>query len=90
MHVLIEKGVLTQNDVLSVVQVVAEVQRGVLEEGLAPKALTETGLAVLQRLYDSFEALADRSKSAQVDGVNVQYLRAPLHGDRPRFPKGDN
>ena len=90
MHVLIEKGVLTRNDVLSVVQVVAEVQRGVLEEGRVPKAQTEAALIVLQRLYDSFEALAGRSQSVEMDGANVQYLRPPLHGDRPRFPKDDN
>jgi hypothetical protein len=90
MHVLIEKGILTRNDVLSVVQVVAEVQRGILEEGLVPKARTETALIVLQRLYDSFEALADRSKPVEVDGDKVRYLRPPLHGDQPGFPKDDN
>ena len=87
-HHLIEKGVLTRNDALSVVQTVAQVHRGTLEERRT--ASDDSGLAILKRLYSSFELMAERhSKSETSDGENVLQLRPPLHGNRPDFHRDD-
>lgn len=84
---LIEKGVLTKNDALSVVQTVAEVQRGLALEGRKPLAQTQANLDMLQLMYGSFEALEERSGVRQADWGNVLPLRPPIHGDRPEFPR---
>jgi len=88
-HHLIEKGVLTRNDALSVVQTAAEVVRGRIDDGETPSLDTKAALAVLQRTYSSFEAMPDRPGAAQLDGHNVHSLRPPLHSDRPQFPSED-
>ena len=85
-HHLIEKGVLTRNDALSVVQTVAQVKRGALEEEQLRAGSADNELAILQRLYSSFELVSDRPFASQaLDGENVLQLRPPLHGDRPQF-----
>ena len=86
-HHLIEKGVLTKNDALSVVQTAAQVVRSQIHGGAAPK-VASASLAALERIYSSFEAVPDRS-GARLDGHNVHTLRPPLHDDRPRFPPED-
>lgn len=87
-HHLIEKGVLTRNDALSVVQSVAEVKRGTLEEHRSAAALAD--LAILKKLYSSFELISDLSVDLRtVDGSNLVQLRPPLHRDRPGFPTED-
>ena len=89
-HHLIEKGVLTKNDALSVVQTVAQVHRGKLEEQQPGTASVNDGLAILKRLYSSFELMSDRhSRSEAQDGENVLRLRPPLHGNRPDFQRDD-
>lgn len=89
-HHLIEKGVLTKNDALSVVQTVAEVKRGELEAGRSQAGSIERELVILERLYSSFELMRERPFAKQVlDGDNVLQLRPPLHGDNPKFPKDD-
>jgi hypothetical protein len=88
-HHLIEKGVLTKNDALSVVQTVAEVVRSRMDDGETRSQQTSAALATLDRTYSSFEAMQDRTGAAQLDGHNVHPLRPPLHGDRPRFPSDD-
>ena len=89
-HHLIEKGVLTKNDALSVVQTVAEVKRGELEAGERSTGSVEKELTVLERLYSSFELMTERpSNAGVVNGDNVLQLRPPLHGDHPKFPKRD-
>lgn len=87
-HQLIEKGLLTKNDALSIVQTVAQVTRGQLEEDAAVSA-TSAEVALLRRLYDSFEALRDRSVPVRANFDNVLQLRPPLHGDAPEFPLDD-
>lgn len=89
-HHLIEKGVLTRNDALSVVQTVAQVKRSELEGGRLHAASVANELAFLERLYASFELMSDRPSTAQAfDGRNVIHLRPPLHGDNPEFPNED-
>lgn len=88
-HHLIEKGVLTKNDALSIVQTAALVVRGRIEEGGAGDESSSAALIRLERTYSSFEALVDRHGKSRVDDHNVHPLRRPLHGDRPRFPKDD-
>ena len=87
-HHLIEKGVLTKNDALSVVQTAAEVVRGQMHEG--GSADKEAALATLERTYSSFEALPERHGRSGMDGHNVRRLRPPLHGDRPHFQLDDD
>ncbi|HET9867284.1 MAG TPA: hypothetical protein VFQ06_08330 [Nitrospira sp.] len=87
-HHLIEKGVLTKNDALSVVQTAAEVVRGKMHE--CGGAYKEAALSMLERTYSSFEALPDRHGRSRMDGHNVRRLRPPLHGDRPHFPSEDD
>ena len=89
MHVLFEKGVLTKNDALSVVETVAQVTRGALQEGRASREDSQADLGTLRRLYRSFEALSDRPGVVQSDGDNIYRLRPPVHGDRPEFPRDD-
>jgi hypothetical protein len=89
-HHLIEKGVLTRNDALSVVQTVAQVHRGQLEEQQPGTVSANNGLAILKRLYSSFELMSDRhSGSAAAHGENVLQLRPPLHDNRPDFYRDD-
>lgn len=89
-HHLIEKGLLTKNDALSVVQIAAEVVRGRIHESGAAAAPFEAALGTLERTYSSFEALPDRNGLPRLDGHNVHPLRSPLHGERPRFPSDDD
>jgi hypothetical protein len=87
---LIEKGVMTRNDALSVVQTVAQVQRGGIVENGDFAAQAGPALEMLQRMYVSFEALSDRHGIALADGENVHRLRPPIYGDdRPEFPSED-
>ena len=86
---LIEKGVLTRNDALSIVQTVAQVKQGEAVEGSEPAAQTRAALHMLERLYASFEALADRPGVALADLENVHQLRPPIYGSRPEFPRDD-
>ena len=88
-HHLIEKGVLTKNDALSVVQTAAHVVRGRLEEDDVPSTQTSAAMTILERTYSSFEALRERAGASQLDGHNIHALRPPLHGDRPKFPSDD-
>ena len=86
-HHLIEKGLLTRNDALSVVQTVAEVVRGRIG---GSDVANDAALATLERTYSSFEALPDRYGGPELDGHNVRALRIPLHGDQPKFPRDDD
>ena len=85
-HHLIEKGLLTKNDALSVVQTVAEVKRPQVMDGEI-KGVRE--LAVLRRLFDSFTAMREGPRAARADGHNIHELRPPLHGENPHFPDQD-
>jgi hypothetical protein len=84
-HHLVEKGLLTKNDALSVVAAVASCRRGKLEELKAPAEM-DADFAMLQRLYASFECLSERHPVV-VDGEKVRFLRPPLHEDHPEFPQ---
>jgi hypothetical protein len=88
-HHLIEKGVLTKNDALSVVQTAAQLVRGRIHAGEESSPETIAALTILQRTYSSFEAIQDRRGAPRVDGGNIHSLRPPLHGDRPQFPSED-
>lgn len=88
-HHLVEKGVLTKNDALSVVQTAAEVVRGQLHDSHTPPLHASATLSVLERIYSSFEALESRPVSSKAERQNVHALRPPLHNDRPRFPSDD-
>lgn len=88
-HHLIEKGVLTKNDALSVVQTAAQVVQSRMQEDEGTSSRTIAALDILQRTYSSFEALQDRSGASQMDGHNIHPLRPPIHGDRPQFPSED-
>lgn len=83
-HHLIEKGVLTKNDALSVVQTVAEVVRG---QTATPEV--DHSLGRLKSLYLSYDALASGTAHAVHDAHNVRELRPPLHRNMPRFPADD-
>ena len=85
-HHLIEKGVLTKNDALSVVQTAAEVVRSQMDDDQPPSLQTNAALCTLERTYSSFEAVGDQPGASRLDGRNVHPLRPPLHGDRPHFP----
>ena len=90
-HHLIEKGVLTKNDALSVVQTVAQVKLGAIEENGSEAAVDDPELARLKRLYLSFELMRERPLTSQAFGSdNVLQLRPPLHRDHPEFPRDDN
>lgn len=89
-HHLFEKGVLTRNDALSVVQTVAEVKQGAVEEAGPEATALKRELQYLQCLYRSFEYLPEQHKplkTNQRDGVVL--LRPPVHGDRPSLPDSD-
>lgn len=87
-YALIEKGVLTKNDALSVVQSVAEVRQGAIEKTRTdPQDATD--LKLLRRLFTSFQALGDHSSENTVSGENIHQLRPPIHGDTPEFPEMD-
>ena len=88
-HLLIEKGVLTKNDALSVVQTAAQVQRGVAVEARNSGADTQANLRMLQDMYRSFEAVTDRARFRQAAFGNVHRLRPPIHDDQPEFPGED-
>ena len=83
-HHLIEKGLLTRNDALSVIQTAAQVVQGKLQES------DGSALPALARTYASFEALPDRYGRPGQNADNVLPLRVPLHGERPRFPADDD
>lgn len=85
-HHLIEKGLLTKNDALSVVQTAAQVVRGRMHESDQVNERIDASLATLERTYSSYEALRDRHGNSRLDAHNVHQLRTPLHGDHPRFP----
>ena len=89
-HHLVEKGILTKNDALSVVQTAAEVVSGRAHEVDGVNQGNDAALVALRRIYASFEALPDNGARPEVDGRNVHVLRAPVHGDQPRFPSDDN
>lgn len=89
-HHLIEKGLLTRNDALSVVQTVAEVVRGQAHESGTAKDDADAVLANLERTYASFHALPNQSGRTGLNADNVHRLRPPLHGDHPRFPTEEN
>lgn len=89
-HHLIEKGLLTKNDALRVVQIAAEVVRGRIHESASASERFESSLAMLERTYSSFEALPDGSAARRLSAENVHPLRAPLHRDPPQFPADDN
>ena len=86
---LIEKGVLTQNDALSIVGTVAQVQRGKSIEGGEPRAQAQAAIRMLYRMFRSFEALADSSGARVASGDNVHQLRPPIYEARPEFPGDD-
>ena len=89
-HHLVEKGLLTKNDALSVVQTAAEVVRGQIHESDTGNETISAALSELERAYGSFEALPNRFHRSGLDAHNVHPLRSPLHGDRPQFPtEGD-
>ena len=88
-HHLIEKGLLSKNDALSVVQTVAEVVRGQVHEG-ADNEKANAALSMLERTYSSYRALGGRHGRPELDGHNVHPLRPPLHGESPHFPSGDD
>src|SRR6476660_1227291 len=89
-HHLVEKGILTKNDALSVVQTVAEVKRGELESGQSQVGLVEREIMILERLYTSFMAISDRRSIApSLDGENILRIRPPLHGEEPKLPRTD-
>jgi hypothetical protein len=88
-HLLIEKGVLTKNDALSIVQTVVQVQRGAAIEGRHSDARTEATLQMLKRMYRSFQAVKESPGLRQASFDNVLQLRPPIHGDRPEFPGDD-
>ena len=89
MLLLIEKGVLTRNDALSIVQTVAQVQRGRSLEGMEPEGQTPAAVDMLKRMYASFEALVDGAAAPLPGGENIVQLRPPIYGDRAEFPTDD-
>ncbi len=79
-----------KNDALSVVQTVAEVKRGELEEGRFSAAITQRAIDTLAALYSSFELRHDPTPpSDAMNSENMVRLRPPLHGDEPHFPSDD-
>ena len=86
-HHLVEKGLLSKNDTLSVLQTVALVVQGRMEAGERQWADAYT---TLERAYGSFQALPDRHGRPGLDGKNVVPLRPPIHGERPEFPSDES
>lgn len=71
-HHLVEKGVLTRNDALSVVQAVAQVKLGEQAARPGASATVAKDLILLERLYASFELITERPMAIEVrDGANV-------------------
>ena len=87
-HHLIEKGLLTKNDALSVIQTAAQVVRGRVYSDGAPWVAEAT--SALERIYGSFQAMPDRHGRPGLDADNIVPLRPPLHGERPQFPSDDS
>lgn len=88
-HHLIEKGLLTKNDGLSVVQTVAEVKRAQATDEEFDGDRCNAELAVLRRLFDSFAAMREGTQPGRTDGHNIHQLRPPLHDGNPNFPDED-
>ena len=88
-HLLIEKGVLTRNDALGIIQTVAQVKQGEAVESRDGGALARAELHLLERLFTSFEAISERPGQALAEGGNIRQLRPSLHRDRPEFPQDD-
>ena len=86
-HHLIEKGLMTKNDALSIIQTAAQVVQGRIHSNGA-QWVTEAS-ATLERTYGSFQALPDRHGRPGLDADNIVSLRPPLHGERPQFPSDD-
>lgn len=87
-HVLMEKGVMTKNDALSVVQTVAEVKQGSIEDAGQDADVLNRELRTLKRLYKSFELVRERRPTSHLfDGGKITRLRPPVHGDQPEFPE---
>lgn len=89
-HHLIEKGLLTKNDAMSVVQTVAQIVRGRVDQSDPANERRDASLATLERTYSSFEALRVRQGKSGLDSHNVHQLRTPLHGEHPHFPTEDD
>lgn len=86
-HHLIEKGLLTKNDALSVIQTAAQVVQGRVDT--KGEKWVSDATSILERTYGSFQALPDRHGRPGLDADNIVPLRPPLHGERPEFPSGD-
>jgi hypothetical protein len=65
------------------------VKQGELDGDDGAGSQIHASLGMLSRLYASFEVMSDRPGVMQADGANVQRLRPPVHGDRPKFPRDD-
>lgn len=89
-HHLIEKGLFSKNDALSVVQTVAQVVRGQLHDSSAADERRDSALSLLERAYSSYQALPDRHGKSGMDGYNVHPLRPPIHGESPHLPSDDD
>lgn len=87
-HHMIEKGLLTKNDALSVIETVAQVKLGQLDDEAATPVI-DAEIALLRRLYSSFEMLGERSPAEVSKHGNIRQLRPPYHGDAPKFPHED-
>lgn len=85
MLLLIEKGVLTKNDALSIIRTVAQVQQGAAVEGREAQA--PAALRMLRRMFTSFETIADGSGMLLASGENIHQLRPPIYDERPEFPQ---
>jgi hypothetical protein len=86
-HHMIEKGLFTRNDALSIIQSVSTIVRGYAQdEHLAADA--SSALSLLERTYASYEAIPDRGNPS-LEAENVHQLRPPVHGDIPGFPRDD-
>ena len=86
-HHLVEKGLLTKNDALSVIQTAAQVVQG--RGDTNGNRWVADATSALERTYGSFQALPDRHGRPGLDADNIVPLRPPLHGDRPQFPTDD-
>ena len=82
---LIEKGLLTKNDALSIVQIVAQVKRSEATVDGGTGNVSDD-LTSLRRLYESFHAMRERPTATEADRSNILELRPPLHGGAPTFP----
>ena len=86
---LIEKGVLTKNDAMSIVQTVAQVQHGKAVEGTQAIVRRQAAMQMLRRMFTSVDALVERSGAVLAVGEHVHQLRPPIYGERPEFPIDD-